>query len=285
MMNLLTLGVDEGDMALAASRVAELGGGIVVAVDGQILAEVALPIHGILSDLPSAQVIEACVALEEAVVSGMGCTFEGLLSSAGFACLAVSIPSLKITSRGLARVSRSGPAEAVELFVADSDASAAGLRRRCPHDERHGKGNRDRRLGVALDVSQQESCGFRPDFLLGNVHGGQRGIEVLCEWHVVESDDGEVVRAVQSVLSEGAQDSQREQIVRGQHGSHILLSRGEHLVHGQFARVHVQRAGTDDGGLDVGQLGAGGGKPPSWCASSTGLTAQPGVRSSDGRDR
>jgi adenine deaminase len=106
-------------MALAASRVVELGGGIVVAVDGRILAEVALPIHGILSDLPSARVIEACVALEEAVATGMGCTFEGLLSSAGFACLAVSIPSLKITSRGLARVSRSAPAEAVELFVTD----------------------------------------------------------------------------------------------------------------------------------------------------------------------
>ena len=119
MMNLLTVGVDEGDMALAASRVAELGGGIVVVVDGRILAEVALPIHGILSDEPSAQVIEACVALEEAVETGMGCAFEGLLSSAGFACLAVSIPSLKITSRGLARVSRSAPAEAVTLFVAD----------------------------------------------------------------------------------------------------------------------------------------------------------------------
>jgi len=117
MMNLLTVGVNEADMALAASRVAELGGGIVVAVDGKILAEVALPIYGILSDLPSAEVVAACVALEEAVVDGMGCTFEGLLSSAGFACLAVSIPSLKITSRGMARVTRSAPAEAVELFL------------------------------------------------------------------------------------------------------------------------------------------------------------------------
>jgi len=119
MMNLLTVGVDEGDMALAASRVAELGGGIVVAVDGRVLAEVALPIHGILSDEPSEQVITACVAVEEAVVTGMGCDFEGLLSSAGFACLAVSIPSLKITSRGLAVVSRSGPAEAAALFVTE----------------------------------------------------------------------------------------------------------------------------------------------------------------------
>jgi adenine deaminase len=78
-----------------------------------------LPIHGILSDEPSHEVIAACVAVEEAVVSGMGCDFEGLLSSAGFACLAVSIPSLKITSRGLAVVSRSGPAEATALFVTE----------------------------------------------------------------------------------------------------------------------------------------------------------------------
>ena len=117
MMNLLTLGVSETDMAVAASRVAELGGGIVVVVDGEILAEVALPIYGILSDRPSQEVVAACVALEDAVVEGMGCTFEGLLSSAGFACLAVSIPSLKITSRGMARVSRSAPAEAVDLFI------------------------------------------------------------------------------------------------------------------------------------------------------------------------
>src|SRR5690606_25650612 len=35
MMNLMTVGVDEEDMALAASAVAEMGGGIAVAVGGQ----------------------------------------------------------------------------------------------------------------------------------------------------------------------------------------------------------------------------------------------------------
>ena len=108
MMNLLTVGVDEADMAIAAIRVAELGGGIVVAVDGKVLAEVALPIYGILSDRPSSRDRRRLRGARRAGgFEAMGCTFEGLLSSAGFACLAVSIPSLKITSRGLARVTRS----------------------------------------------------------------------------------------------------------------------------------------------------------------------------------
>ena len=117
MMNLLTVGVNEADMALAANRIVELGGGIVVAVDGEIVAEVALPIYGILSDQPSKEVVADCARLEDAITHRMGSSFSGLLSSAGFACLAVSIPSLKITAKGLASVTRSGPANLVELCV------------------------------------------------------------------------------------------------------------------------------------------------------------------------
>ncbi|HEU4806776.1 MAG TPA: adenine deaminase C-terminal domain-containing protein, partial [Homoserinimonas sp.] len=49
MMNLMTVGVDETDMAAAATAVAKMGGGIAVAVDGEVVASVALPIHGILT--------------------------------------------------------------------------------------------------------------------------------------------------------------------------------------------------------------------------------------------
>ena len=100
------VGVDEEDMAAAARAVAEMGGGIAVAVGGEILARVALPIHGILSDAPSAEVVAACTEIEEAIELHMGCDFEGMISAAGFACLAVSIPSLKITDHGLVDVDR-----------------------------------------------------------------------------------------------------------------------------------------------------------------------------------
>ena len=38
------------DMAAAVARVAEMGGGQVVVVDGKVIAEVALPIAGLISE-------------------------------------------------------------------------------------------------------------------------------------------------------------------------------------------------------------------------------------------
>lgn len=119
MMNLMVVGVDEQDMRLAAAQVAATGGGMAVAAGGQVRAAVALPIQGILSDAPAAEVVEQCTAVEHAIVEHLGSDFEGLISAAGFACLAVSIPSLKVTSRGLARVFRGEPAESVPLRAAD----------------------------------------------------------------------------------------------------------------------------------------------------------------------
>jgi adenine deaminase len=117
MMNLMTVGVDEQDMCLAAQTVAASGGGMAVVVDGEIKAHVALPIHGILSDDSADEVVARCVAIEKAIRDDMGTDVKGLVSAAGFACLAVSIPSLKITSRGLARVARNGESVGVTLRV------------------------------------------------------------------------------------------------------------------------------------------------------------------------
>ena len=44
--------MNDQDMALAAERVAALGGGLVAVRDGEVLAELALPIAGLMSDLP-----------------------------------------------------------------------------------------------------------------------------------------------------------------------------------------------------------------------------------------
>ena len=115
-MNLMVLGTDEEAMAVAANRVVELGGGISVASEGGIRAEVALPLFGILSDERAADTAAACREIAEAIRADVGCSWDGVLSNAGFACLAVSIPSLKITDRGLVRVARDGH-EAVPLAV------------------------------------------------------------------------------------------------------------------------------------------------------------------------
>lgn len=51
--NLVVLGRDADDMALAANRLLDSGGGMALSQQGKILAHVAMPIAGMLSDLPA----------------------------------------------------------------------------------------------------------------------------------------------------------------------------------------------------------------------------------------
>lgn len=53
--NLVVLGRSPEDMALAANRLIASGGGMALAQAGEILAHVAMPIAGMLSDLPAAE--------------------------------------------------------------------------------------------------------------------------------------------------------------------------------------------------------------------------------------
>lgn len=57
--NISVIGATDGDMAYAVNRVAEIEGGIVVVNGGRVLAEVALPIAGIMSDRPVDEVVDA----------------------------------------------------------------------------------------------------------------------------------------------------------------------------------------------------------------------------------
>jgi adenine deaminase len=102
--NLVVVGVDDGDMAHAAARLAELGGGLVAVDGGEIMAELALPVAGLLSDRPLAEVIEASEATV-AAVHALGSEVVSPFQSLAFLALSV-IPSLKITDRGLVDVDR-----------------------------------------------------------------------------------------------------------------------------------------------------------------------------------
>ena len=117
-MNLLVLGVDSTSMATAANRVTELGGGIVAARGGEVLAEVSTPLFGIFSDRPSTEVIREAVDVADAIRNQLGVSYDGLITSIGFAALAVIIPSLKICDKGLVRVARDNQ-EAVDFVVRD----------------------------------------------------------------------------------------------------------------------------------------------------------------------
>jgi adenine deaminase len=102
--NVVVVGMSDSAMAVAVRRLANIGGGI-VAVDGaQVLAELPLPIAGLLSDARLDEVVErsrAVVAAARELGSGVEAPYQ-LLS---FLALSV-IPSLKLTDRGLIDVDR-----------------------------------------------------------------------------------------------------------------------------------------------------------------------------------
>ena len=100
--NLVVVGVDDGDMALCAERTQMLGGGLVVARDGAVCGELALPIAGLLSDAPLEEVAEGLEALQD-LLAEQGVTIDAPFMTLSFLALSV-IPSLKITDRGLVDV-------------------------------------------------------------------------------------------------------------------------------------------------------------------------------------
>lgn len=102
--NLTAIGADDGDMAAAVNRLIELDGGLVVVEGGRVLAELALPIAGLMSLAPAGDVVAALRALRRAA-SGIGCTLPEPFLQVAFLPLPV-IPHLKITDLGLVDVDR-----------------------------------------------------------------------------------------------------------------------------------------------------------------------------------
>jgi adenine deaminase len=102
--NLIVVGADDTAMEAAVARLVELGGGLVVVDGGGVTAELPLPVAGLLSDRPLAEVLSASDALNDAMVS-LGVGFPHPFQVLAFLGLSV-IPSLKITDRGLVDVDR-----------------------------------------------------------------------------------------------------------------------------------------------------------------------------------
>jgi len=101
--NIIVVGTNSRDMACAANRVVENCGGIVVADNGQITAEVVLEVAGILSDAPLVQINEALENAKAAAFSqGVNPGIDPFMTLS-FMALPV-IPQLRITTRGVVDV-------------------------------------------------------------------------------------------------------------------------------------------------------------------------------------
>ncbi|WP_116598762.1 adenine deaminase [Primorskyibacter marinus] len=102
--NIACVGADYADMAVAANRLAEIEGGFVVACDGKILAELALPVAGLMSLAPFEEVRDRLTDLR-AAAKELGVVLEEPFLQLAFLALPV-IPALKITDRGMVDVAK-----------------------------------------------------------------------------------------------------------------------------------------------------------------------------------
>lgn len=97
--NLIVVGKETADMRVALKALAEAGGGFVVVKNQQVIAQLALPIAGLMTTASSSDVEQALAKLHDASKS-IGCALHEPFLQLAFLSLPV-IPSLKLTDHGL----------------------------------------------------------------------------------------------------------------------------------------------------------------------------------------
>jgi adenine deaminase len=112
--NLVLIGVSEEDIIAAANHLVKLGGGLAVVSEGQVLADLPLPVAGLLSPASLEEVAQAHGRLKDAYRS-LGGILDDPFMTLAFLSLEV-IPALKLTDLGLVDVNRF---QVVSLFGED----------------------------------------------------------------------------------------------------------------------------------------------------------------------
>ena len=102
--NICVVGAEEADMAVAVNRLIEIEGGFAVAQGGKVLAELALPVAGLMSLMSFEEVHKALIPLR-AAAKGLGVVLAEPFLQVAFLPLPV-IPHLKITDKGLVDVDK-----------------------------------------------------------------------------------------------------------------------------------------------------------------------------------
>ena len=102
--NLLVVGTNDEDMALAANTLIECGGGMCAVQNGEVLGLVPLPIAGLMSDKPVEEIGKIVASLEEAWKK-IGCSMPSPFMTMALIPLAC-LPELRLTDRGLVDCTR-----------------------------------------------------------------------------------------------------------------------------------------------------------------------------------
>ena len=102
--NVMTLGLNEQEMAFAANRLLEMGGGLVAVKEGRVLAEMPMPVGGVAS-IESLDKVVGLYSTVEEVVQGLGCRIRR-----PFLTLQIlpftGLPFIRLTDKGLVDVKK-----------------------------------------------------------------------------------------------------------------------------------------------------------------------------------
>jgi adenine deaminase len=110
--HMIVVGTNKDDMARAANRLGQVGGGVVMVSKGKELALVEMPIAGLMSD-ERAEIVAAKAEKLSAAMRDMGCSLNNAYMQHSLLALVV-IPELRISDLGIIDVTKF---EKVDLFV------------------------------------------------------------------------------------------------------------------------------------------------------------------------
>jgi adenine deaminase len=98
--NIVIVGTNPTDMAVAANHLAKIGGGKVVVKDGQVVASVALPICGLMAEEPLREVM-AKFDRAFAAIAELGCPLKNPFSQLEFCFACGEIGNIKLSEEAL----------------------------------------------------------------------------------------------------------------------------------------------------------------------------------------
>jgi adenine deaminase len=102
--HMVVVGTSKSNMAQACNRLAEVGGGVIVIIDGEEIALVELPIAGLMSNERAEIVAEKAGRMVDSF-QDCGCQLNNAFMQLSLLSLAV-IPELRITNKGLVDVTK-----------------------------------------------------------------------------------------------------------------------------------------------------------------------------------
>jgi len=100
--NIIAVGASDGDIFTAIKEIERLKGGLVAAAGGKVLASLALPVAGLLSDQPL-EIVASKLEKLERTAAELGTKLDSPFATLSFLALPV-IPEIRLTDRGVVEV-------------------------------------------------------------------------------------------------------------------------------------------------------------------------------------